>query len=111
MSPEAAPTVPAQRRHSERVLLRIPITVKGKDIHGKSFSEETCTLVINRNGARITLQNKVRPDDQIMITNRQSQVTVPFRVVDQAGQSIGEGPEWGVECMEENLEFWGILFP
>jgi len=111
MSPEAAPTVPAQRRQSERVLLRIPIKVKGKDIYSKSFVEQTYTLVINRDGARITMKNKVRPNEQIMITNLQSQVTVPFRVVDQAGQSMGEGPEWGVECLEENLEFWGILFP
>lgn len=111
MSPEAPPTVQAQRRQTERVLLRIPIKVKGKDIYSKSFVEQTCTLVINRDGARITLKNKVRATEQIMITNLLSQVTVPFRVVDQAGQSMGEGPEWGVECLEENLEFWGILFP
>jgi hypothetical protein len=111
MNAEAPPTLQAQRRHSERVLLRIPITVKGKDIDGNPFVEHTSTLVINRDGARITLKNKVRRNELILITNRRSQAAVPFRLVDQAGQSMGEGPEWGVKCLEENRGFWGILFP
>jgi hypothetical protein len=111
MSPESPSSVQAQRRNTERVLLRIPIEVKGKDPAGKTFKEVTATLVINRDGARINLKQSVKPDDRIMITNLLSRTSSPFRVVDQAGQSLGEGPEWGVECLEANLDFWGIAFP
>lgn len=111
MNPETTLSVQAQRRHSERVLLRIPIEVKGKDAAGKIFREVTSTLVINRDGARITLKQPVKADDRLTITNLISQTSCPFRVVVSAGQSIGEGPECGVECLERNLGFWGIEFP
>ncbi len=105
------PAVPVQKRHTERVLLRIPIEIKGKNAEGKVFRETTSTLVINRDGARITIKQAVKANDRITITNLLSQVLCPFRVVGQSGQSMGEGPEWGVECLEENLDFWGIKFP
>jgi PilZ domain len=111
MTLESPLSFQAQRRHSERVLLRIPIEVKGKDGEGKVFKEVTSTLVINRDGARITLKQSVRPDDRITITNLLNRTSCPFRVVGQGGKSLGEGPEWGVECLEANLGFWGIEFP
>lgn len=111
MSPEPLSSLQTQRRHSERVLLRIPIEVKGKDSAGKPFTEVTSTLVINRDGARITLKQPVSADDRITITNLRSKTSSPFRVVVSGGQSLGEGPECGVECLERNLAFWGIEFP
>jgi hypothetical protein len=111
MSLEAPLNVQVQRRHSERVLLRIPIEVKGKDPAGKMFKEVSSTLVINRDGARITLKQAVRVNDRLTITNLRSQTSCPFRVVSQGGQSLGEGPEFGVECLERNVGFWGIEFP
>ncbi len=38
-------------------------------------------------------------------------LTSPFRVVSQARKSLGEGTEWGVECLEPEKNFWGIFFP
>jgi PilZ domain len=111
MSPESPLRIQVQRRHSERVLLRIPIEVKGKDSAGKMFKEVASTLVINRDGARITLKQAVRVNDRLTITNLRSQTSCPFRVVSQGGQSLGEGPEYGIECLERNLAFWGIEFP
>jgi len=111
MNETGSPTAPEQKRGSERVFLRIPIRVEGKDAAGQPFAESTFTLVINRNGARISLKRPVRAGDELRITNPQTQMSCPFRVVRAAGQSLTEGPEWGVECLEPDLNFWGISFP
>jgi PilZ domain-containing protein len=99
------------QRRSERVLLRLPIEVKGIGANGRPFTENTHTLVVNRNGARIHLRHTPRPNDQLTITNKRTETSCPFRVVRQAPDTLGEGPEWGVECLDPNLNFWGINFP
>lgn len=105
------PLAQEQKRGSERVLLRIPIRVEGTNAQAKPFQENTFTLVINRNGALIALKNVLRPNDEVKITNLQNQMTCPFRVIRRASVPMSEGPEWGVECLEPNLNFWGISFP
>jgi hypothetical protein len=99
-------------RRSERVLLRIPIEVKGTGADGKPFTEKTFTLVVNGDGARISLKAKLRRDDRLTITNLQTKISCPFRVVERTSDLLGEGPpEWGVECLEPEVNFWGIAFP
>ena len=98
-------------RRSERVFLRIPIEIVGKDSQGKDFRERNFTLVINRHGARISAHRPLFPGQRIEITNLQSGLACPFRVIEEAGKTLGEGPEWGVECLEPSVEIWGITFP
>jgi hypothetical protein len=100
----------AQRR-TERVLIQIPIEVKGNDTEGRAFRETTRTVVINRDGARIALRSVPRPNAHVTITNLQSQKTCQFRVVSRVQKTIGLEPEWGVECLDAKTNFWGILFP
>ncbi len=100
------------RRRTERVLLRIPIEVKGETSNGVPFSEKTFTLVVNRDGGRIPLKNTLKLNDSLTITNLQTKVSCPFRVVERTTDTIGDGlPEWGVECLEPDVNFWGINFP
>lgn len=105
------PRAQEQSRRSERVLLKIPIQVRGRGADGKKFTEKTFTLVINRDGARISLENSLRAGARITVTNLQNDVSVPFRVVGQMSKSLGEGTEWGVECLEPESQIWGISFP
>ena len=100
-----------RKRRSERVLLRIPIEVAGIDEGGKAFKEVSTTLVINRGGARISLKRTLRTDTRITITNLQTQISCSFRVLGMAGQTHGEGPECRVECLKQELNLWGIIFP
>jgi hypothetical protein len=101
-----------RRRRTERVLLRIPIEVKGTAADGEPFNEKTFTLVVNRDGARIGLKTLLRPNDRLSITNLQNRVCCPFRVVERATDTLGDGlPEFGVECLEPDVNVWGINFP
>jgi hypothetical protein len=46
-----------ERRRTRRVSLRIPIFVEGIDRSGNGFREQSTTVEINRDGARIGLKN------------------------------------------------------
>ncbi len=100
-----------RKRRSKRPLLRIPIRVEGKNAGGQSFFEDTYTLAINRNGGRICLQAPLRVGDIIRITNHSTHKTCPFRVVGSLERAYGPKPEWGVECLHPETNFWGVYFP
>jgi hypothetical protein len=109
---EAKPAKSSEtQRRSERVLVRIGIEVRGKSADGKPFTLTGQTVVINRHGARISLPIQLRTDDRISITNLQNQKRCQFRVVGAVDKPLGKGPEWGVECLEPEINFWGIAFP
>ena len=106
------PRKAGDRRRSTRPGLRIPIQVEGKGADGEPFKETTYTLAVNRHGARVRLKHTPRPNDHIMITNLQRrQQPCLFRVVELAAESIFEEPEWGIECLEPDRNFWGVYFP
>ncbi len=110
-APEPLADSGASKRRTTRILLRIPIEVQGTDAQGKLFKERTTTLAINRHGALIVLEHEVLPEARLGVTNLQNMLASPFRVVSRVRKTMGEGPEWGVECLEPEKNFWGIFFP
>ena len=111
MSQRPIPAAEPKRR-SERVLLRIPIRVQGMDAGSHvGFAEETFTVLVNANGARISLNHAIRPNDRLRVTNLRTHKSLPFRVVGLVAEQRGETPEWGIECLEPDMDFWGISFP
>jgi hypothetical protein len=96
---------------SERVLLRIPIRVEGKDTLGNPFDEIAYTLVLNRSGGLIAVSHLLQPGTVLKITNLKNQISCSFQVVMRAARSFSGTPEWGVKCLEPELDLWGIHFP
>jgi len=104
----------AERRQTERVFYQIPIQVQGVDHQGKPFSEQTTTIEVNRDGARIGLKNTPRLGAELRISNLATRFSALFRVIVQCPQSYGSVPEWGV-ALSQPLpalmgDFWGIAF-
>ena len=97
-------------RRSERVLLRIPIRVEGKDALGNAFEETTSTLVVNRSGGLIVVSRTLQPGAVIKITNLRNKISCSFQVVMRAAKSLSGTPEWGVKCLEPEAEIWGVHF-
>jgi hypothetical protein len=99
------------RRRSKRPLIQVPIEVRGTDVNGQSFSETTHTVVVNRNGGRISMKNSLMAGARITITNLQRGEGCAFRVVERTSTTYGNQAEWGVECLEPSRNFWGVYFP
>jgi hypothetical protein len=98
-------------RRSERVTLELPILVTGTDCMGDVFLEQSHTIVLGRQGAKICLQRKLVPDQDINIrchaTGRESDA----RVVGQIGTSPEGAFCYGVELLNPEIDLWGIEFP
>lgn len=99
-----------ERRKTARIFTRIPLRVRGVDYLGVPFAEETATVEINRDGARIPLRNMPRFGSELEITNLSNELVARFVVTQQSPQSYSERPEWGVESSTPIEEFWGISF-
>ena len=101
------------RRRSPRISLAIPIRVHATSGQGHALSETTRTLEINRYGARIVLKGQVTPGTILQIVNIASNSTASFRALrlEKARSDEGEGMEWAVECLDENHNIWGVVFP
>jgi len=100
-----------ESRKSERVLLKIPIRVEGRDDLGKAFEETTFTLVVNRSGGLIAVSHLLKLGETIKITNLRTQISCSFEVVRRAALSLSGNPEWGVKCLAPEAEIWGVHFP
>jgi len=100
-----------EHRRSERLLLTVPIRVEGISRDGEKFSEETRTIVISRQGARIHLKHVVAAGAVLLIRAPGVRRNAMFRVVGPTQPLTGEGGEWGVECQDSNSNIWGIGFP
>jgi len=92
------------------VLLRIPIRLEGKDTQGDPFDELTYTLVVNQSGGLIVASRLMLPGAVIKITNLNNQISCFFQVVMRSARSLSGTPEWGVKCLDPDVEIWGVHF-
>ena len=97
-------------RRSGRIPKEIAIVLLGSDTEGRSFAEETKTLVLSRHGASLLSRNKLVPEQEMFIryldTNKEAEV----RLVGQIGER-SDGYIYGVAFVDQSLKFWDIEFP
>lgn len=105
-----AVTLEPSRRRSMRVLLSVPIRVKGKTAANEDFEEQTRTLVVNAHGALISLQAPVAPNQQVTVANKATNQSRECRVVHVGTQAAGK-IQVGIEFVNPSGSFWQIDFP
>ena len=98
-----------QSRRSQRVKLRLPITVSGGCEQGW-FSEEAHTIVINAHGALIALAALTSLGNQLELRSPVTSRIRTSRVV-HVGSKSGGFNQVGLEFAEPAPNFWPISFP
>lgn len=106
----AAPDSPANRRRSQRVLLRLPIKITIREPGAITVSEETVTQVVNAHGALIFLKAKVNVNQFVSIKNMATDEEHIGRVV-RTQPVDDEKFEVALEFMTPSPKFWRISFP
>lgn len=101
----------ARERRSARLAMRFPIRVFGTDFKGFDFTEDSSTIVVNLHGAKIRLARQLIPEQEIRIACRRTDQEAVFRVVSQAPGLEGPHGFWGVECLRQGANIWGVSFP
>ena len=88
-------------RRSTRLAVSLPIRVYATDFKGRDFVEDSTTVVVNYNGAKIRLTHQLIPEQEIRIQSLKTSAESVFRVVSRVG----------VECLSPSYEVWGMRFP
>ncbi len=100
-----------EKRRSDRILLSIPLVVRGNDEKDEEFEVTARTLVLSRYGARIRIHHPLRRGQTLRITNTTAQCVADFQVVGALTPFSVDGGEYGVECVNRSDNIWGIQFP
>ena len=100
----------AARRRSARVLMHVPVRVRGDDAQGRSLSEDTETLAINAHGALVLLQARVTSGSKLYLEHKRTQEEIQCHVA-FLGPVRGGKAEVGLEFSEPRPTFWRITFP
>lgn len=97
-------------RRSDRVSLELPLQLSGTDSMGQGYIEEGRTLLLSRHGAKIVLNRKLSPNQELTVRCLSTNSSADARVVGQ----IGRGPHgyfYGIEFLDADANPWKIEFP
>lgn len=97
-------------RNSQRLSVAIPVRIAGKDIQGKSFTEETRTSEVNRTGARVSLAHELEAESKVQVTLVGGKRVNEARVVWSRPAENGGYWDTGLD-LKDGVDFWGIQFP
>jgi hypothetical protein len=100
----------ANRRRSQRVLMKLPVRVSAQAGGASLFEVETHTLAISAHGALIALAVPVYRGRRLTLSNVQTKATLEC-VVAHIDKFPGDQIQVGVEFMLPNPTFWHVAFP
>jgi hypothetical protein len=99
----------AQRR-SERVLLDVPVVIRGVSPDRHTFQEETFTVTVSAHGLLLMLAEKVAVGEKLLVLNPanwdEREGKVAYRGSVHAGLA-----QVGIEFTQPSPEFWPINSP
>lgn len=96
-------------RRSTRVFLRVRVVAAGKNSDGRRFREACETVLINAHGGLLCLDQTLRMDAMLVLTNPFTQEEQECRVV-FLGDATNKGQRVGVEFLTPSPHFWCVDF-
>jgi hypothetical protein len=108
--PPSTPLHSGPRRRSQRVLMQVPVKLRGADAQGATFEEETETLAINAHGALILMQARLTSGSKILLQHKRTTEEQECNVV-FLGPVRGNKAEIGLEFSVPRPQFWRVAFP
>jgi hypothetical protein len=106
-SEKAKETPEFERRHAKRIALCVPVYVYGHGFRQEPFHEEATSLVVNSHGALLKLSTKVKSGQELLLTNRATQLEQSCRVV-HLQQKQKKYLEVAVAFTEPAPAFWAL---
>ncbi|HLY60586.1 MAG TPA: hypothetical protein VKV95_07445 [Terriglobia bacterium] len=101
----------AERRRSDRLWITMPLRAEGVDASGEIAACAGRAVSVNRHGGRIQIPLDLDRSWSISLLSPLGRGAAEFRLVDTITHGGEHGYEYGVECLEEANNFWGIEFP
>lgn len=98
-------------QRSTRLFISIPVTISGKDAAGNTFKENTRTLCINKQGAKLATVHQLGLGAEISVENLALKETAKANII-WFGEKRGptNSNEIGIQLLNAG-NIWGIEFP
>ena len=97
-------------RRSSRVPREITILLVGSDMEGKTFSEQTKTVLLSRHGAGIVSQYALSAEQELILRRLDTDKEAEVRVVGNLG-AHGKTYTYGVTFLNPEMDLWDVKFP
>ena len=98
-----------ERRRSQRVIIRVPVTLEAT-ILGQKVKADAFTVAVNIHGAMVLSPRSFDADTQLEIHNDRTGETIGVRVT-RAPRESAEGYLIPLEFTTPAPKFWQISFP
>ncbi len=99
-----------EHRRSQRLLLDVPLIVRGQSTKQQSFQEETFTIVVSPHGALVVLAAEVAVGQRLLLMNPETRDEREGHVA-YLGPPYGGLNQVGIEFTRPSPEFWPISSP
>ena len=96
-----------EKRRSQRVRVRVPISVRMQMADKRIVTESTEALVISAHGGLILLAAEIYQGDFVTLLNAATQKEMLGRVTDVGARIMGK-VQVGIEFIKPAPEFWGL---
>ena len=99
-----------KQRRSQRVILDLPLLVRGENEDEQAFEEDALTLIVNAHGALVMLEGKLVLGQRVIVKNIESRD-------EREGAVAFVGPAYaglarvGIEFNKPAPEFWLLSSP
>jgi len=109
--PDAKSSVPTSAlRRSKRVILDLPLMIRGETEDNRPFQEETFTLTVSAHGGLVLLENRVALGQKVLLLNPKTwderECTIAFLGPPYAGLATV-----GIQFAQPSPEFWALASP
>jgi hypothetical protein len=98
------------RRRSQRVLMQVPVRIRGKNSQKEDFEEFTETLAINAHGALVLLAARLTSGAVVHMKHNKTEEEQECHVA-FLGPVRGGKAEIGLEFTTPRPTFWRVAFP
>ena len=98
----------AERRRSDRLWLTVPLNLEGVDANGQTIEHKGRATSLSRYGARIQYSLPLKEGQAVRVKSPATHHEADFRVVELISPPGYKDGEYGVECLDDNENFWGI---
>jgi hypothetical protein len=101
----------ANRRRSERVMLKVSVVLSTHSADGVITEEKTSTQVVNAHGGLLGLQMEISPGQLFLLTNAKTGVARECTVVRTQPSPSTPGLLVAFQFAAPAPDFWPIVFP
>jgi hypothetical protein len=98
------------QRRSERIILDVPVIIRGVAADNRIFQEETFTLIVNAHGALLMLGKKVALGQRVIVMNPKNWDECEGKVA-YVGAPYAGLARVGIEFTRPAPKFWSLTSP